>query len=145
MISNIYTAPLSTYIISWFVCGFIIGIFAARKNRNFVLWGIIGGIFLLPGLLILSTLPVICPKCKRELSEKQWKDKFCPHCKKLTEYDPDSTLGLCSEDFSDNATDPINCLSCGSKITEGEKVCPSCGWRYNLESNKISEQTDYAD
>jgi biotin transporter BioY len=73
------------YLFGWLVSGLLIGLLAARKNRNGLLWGIIGGLFLLPGLIVLMFLPFLCPKCHMSLSNKQWRDRTCPSCGNLLE------------------------------------------------------------
>jgi len=71
-------------LIAYIIAAIIIGLLAHRKNRNGWLWGLIGGLFLLPGLLILMFMPYLCPKCKNKLSNQEWKDKTCPTCGDIT-------------------------------------------------------------
>jgi biotin transporter BioY len=71
---------LLVFLISYAIAAVIIGTLAARKNRNGWAWGLIGGIFLVPGLLVIMFMPFLCPKCQRSLSNKQWKDRTCPTC-----------------------------------------------------------------
>lgn len=75
--------PLLGYLIPYAISAVIIGLLAARKNRNGVAWGLIGGLFLLPGLLVLMFMPFVCPKCKQSLSNREWKQRTCPKCGNL--------------------------------------------------------------
>lgn len=74
------TQQLLVYFGCWLVFGTIIGLLAYRKNRNGLLWGAVGGLFLIPGLLLLMFMPFICPQCKRSLSNSEWKSRQCPEC-----------------------------------------------------------------
>jgi len=68
------------FLIYWAIFGLIIGLCAKCKNRNGFLWGIIGGPFLIIGLLVLIFKPFLCPKCRKKLNKKQRRDKICPDC-----------------------------------------------------------------
>ena len=55
-------------------------IFATRKNRSGIGWGIFG-FFLGPiPLLILAFCSYVCPKCHLNLTNDQWRSKICPNC-----------------------------------------------------------------
>ena len=71
---------MTGFLILYAISGVIIGLLAARKNRNGWAWGLIGGWFLLFGLLVLAFLPYLCPKCKESLTNKSWKSRTCPRC-----------------------------------------------------------------
>src|SRR5215469_3352312 len=58
----------------------VLGIMAARKNRNYMAWGLIGGLFSLPCFVALAFLPPLCPKCKRPLLAREWRRGVCPIC-----------------------------------------------------------------
>lgn len=75
---------VTTAIVSWAICGTIIGILAYRKNRSALGWGIVGGMFLIPGLLVLMFMPFVCPKCRKGLSNDEWKNRTCPSCGTLS-------------------------------------------------------------
>lgn len=63
----------------------LIGFMAARKNRNPWAWGLIGGLFCLPGLLVLAFMSYVCPICKRDLTNDQWSKRTCPECGDVSE------------------------------------------------------------
>ncbi|MCF7790841.1 MAG: sel1 repeat family protein [Victivallales bacterium] len=67
-------------LLSWFVFGIIIGYFAKQKNRNPVIWGIIGGFFSIPALIAIIYIPYQCPNCKKNLTNTQWIEGQCPGC-----------------------------------------------------------------
>ena len=58
----------------------ILSIVADRKNRNPLVWGLIGGLFFPCSLLYLAFQPRICPKCKGEC-----KGRTCPNCEPVPE------------------------------------------------------------
>ena len=74
-----YVMCFGPYVIS----AVIIGLLAARKNRNGWAWGLIGGLFLLPGLIVLMFLPYLCPKCRQSISKTRWKLRTCPRCGRI--------------------------------------------------------------
>jgi len=69
-----------TILVTWAIFGTIIGLLAARKNRNGWTWGIIGGIFWLPAIIALCFMHFLCPKCKAPMTNQEWKSKKCPRC-----------------------------------------------------------------
>jgi hypothetical protein len=58
----------------------ILSLVADRKNRNPLVWGLIGGLFFPCSLIYLAFLPRHCPKCKAEC-----KGKTCPNCDAVLE------------------------------------------------------------
>jgi hypothetical protein len=58
----------------------ILSIIADRKNRNPLVWGLIGGLFFPCSLIYLSFLPRCCPKCKDEC-----KGGTCTNCDTVLE------------------------------------------------------------
>ena len=58
----------------------ILSIFAHRKNRNPLVWGLFGGLFFPCSLIYLVFLPRLCPKCKAEC-----KGGICPNCEPVPE------------------------------------------------------------
>ncbi len=71
---------LIPYFCGYFIAAIIIGPLAARKNRNGLGWGLLGGFFLVPGLLVLMFLPFLCPKCQQSITNNEWKQRDCPRC-----------------------------------------------------------------
>lgn len=67
-------------LLMWAIFGTIIGLLAARKNRNGWLWGIIGGFFWVPSLIVLCFMNFLCPNCKKPLTNQEWKERKCPRC-----------------------------------------------------------------
>lgn len=63
--------------------GIVIALFATRKNRSPVGWGIFGVLFAVPTALVLCFMPFLCPKCRKSLSNDQWNSRICPNCGKL--------------------------------------------------------------
>ena len=58
----------------------ILSIVADRKNRNSLVWGLIGGLFFPCSLIYLAFLPRLCPKCKHECQ-----GRTCPTCETVLE------------------------------------------------------------
>jgi len=58
----------------------ILSIVADRKNRNPLVWGLIGGLFFPCSLIYLAFLPGLCPKCKGE-----WEGRTCANCEPVPE------------------------------------------------------------
>ena len=71
---------LLIFVILWMVFGLTVGFLAKRKNRNALLWGVIGAFYLVPAMLILMFMSYLCPNCHGKLNRKQWKDRRCPTC-----------------------------------------------------------------
>lgn len=71
---------LVQFLIYWAVFGLIIGLWAKWKNRNGILWAILGGPFMVLGILIIIFMPFLCPKCRKKVKRKQWKKNICPDC-----------------------------------------------------------------
>jgi hypothetical protein len=68
------------FLISYAFAGTLIGLLAARKNRSGWGWGLFGGLFLLPGLLVLMFMSFVCPKCGQSLTNQEWKQRSCRRC-----------------------------------------------------------------
>ena len=69
-------------IVTYGVAILILSIAADRKNRNPLVWGLVGGLFFPCSLIYLACLPRICPKCKDEC-----KGRICPNCDTVLERD----------------------------------------------------------
>jgi hypothetical protein len=67
-------------IVTYGVAIVILSIFADRKHRNPLVWGLIGGLSFPCSLLYLAFLPRLCPKCNLEC-----KGKTCPDCEPMPE------------------------------------------------------------
>ncbi|MDK1030543.1 MAG: hypothetical protein QGD94_00890 [Planctomycetia bacterium] len=63
--------------------GIIVGLLANRKNRPALAWGIFGALGFFPALLLLIFASFLCPKCKRALTNHEWKIRTCSTCGKL--------------------------------------------------------------
>lgn len=55
------------------------GWLAARKNRSVLFWGMLGCIPIL-AFLVLAFMPYLCPKCKKSITNTEWKNRTCPQC-----------------------------------------------------------------
>ncbi len=71
---------LVVYLLFWAFFGTIIGLLAARKNRNGLMWGFSGGPFGLFPIIVLALVPFLCPKCRMPMTNKEWKTGKCPRC-----------------------------------------------------------------
>jgi len=58
----------------------ILSLVADRKNRNPLVWGLIGGLFFPCSLIYLAFLPRHCPKCKAACN-----GRTCPNCDAVLE------------------------------------------------------------
>jgi ssDNA-binding Zn-finger/Zn-ribbon topoisomerase 1 len=67
-------------LLAYGIAALIIGLLAARKNRSGWGWGLIGGLFLIPGLLVLMFMSYLCPKCRQSITNAEWKTRTCPRC-----------------------------------------------------------------
>jgi hypothetical protein len=67
-------------IITYGLAILILSIVADLKNRNPLVWGLIGGLFFPCSLSYLALLPGLCPKCKGEC-----KGRTCPNCDAVSE------------------------------------------------------------
>jgi len=50
------------------------------KNRNFLAWGLIGGLFFPTSFIYLLFDSHLCRKCKAPLTKDQWRLRRCPTC-----------------------------------------------------------------
>ena len=64
----------------WAIISTIIGLLAARKNRNGWAWGLIGGFVFLPTLIALAFIQFLCPNCKKPITKQEWNERKCPRC-----------------------------------------------------------------
>ena len=67
-------------LIAYLISASVIGLLAARRNRNGLAWGAIGGLFCLPTLMVLVFMSSLCPKCHGSMTDKEWKRRSCPRC-----------------------------------------------------------------
>jgi hypothetical protein len=66
-----------------------VGSLAAMKNRDRWKWGLIGGLFFLPSVLILAFLSPLCPRCHRPLSSEEHGRRSCASCEARERMEPD--------------------------------------------------------
>ena len=74
------TAKIIGFLLTYVLGIFVLGIMASRKNRDYMAWGLIGGLFCIPCFVALAFLPPLCPKCKRPLLAREWRRGVCPIC-----------------------------------------------------------------
>src|SRR4051812_29337498 len=74
------TIKLIVFLISYVLGGLVLGIMAARKNRDYMSWALLGGLFWFTCILAVAFLPPLCPKCKRPLMTREWRRRVCPTC-----------------------------------------------------------------
>jgi hypothetical protein len=74
------TEKIAGFIFSYVVGIVVLGLIAAAKNRNYMAWALIGGLFSCPCLIALLFLPTLCPKCRRPLLATEWRRRECPTC-----------------------------------------------------------------
>ena len=69
-------------VIIWGGFGAVIGLLARRKHRKAWAWGAIGGCpcLFFPATIVLMFMSFLCPKCRRDLSNQEWKQRTCPRC-----------------------------------------------------------------
>ena len=72
--------PLLFFLAIFGGSGLIVGLLAARKNRNAWAWGLVGSVLLIPTLLVLMFVPFLCPKCKQSISYMDSSSGKCPKC-----------------------------------------------------------------
>jgi uncharacterized membrane protein YeiB len=68
------------FLISYAITGILVGLLANRKNRNPWAWGMFGGLFCVPTLLVMAFMSYLCPRCRSKLTNEQWAHKMCPKC-----------------------------------------------------------------
>lgn len=71
---------LLRFIIPYSLAALFLGLMAKRKNRNPWAWGLIGGLFCLPTLIVMAFMSYLCPSCQQPLTNDQWKQRTCPRC-----------------------------------------------------------------
>jgi hypothetical protein len=74
------SAKIIGFFVTYVVGGFILGVMASRKNRDYMAWGLVGGLLWLPCIIALALLPPLCPKCHRPLLAREWRRQVCPTC-----------------------------------------------------------------
>lgn len=67
-------------IVTYGVAILILSIVADRKDRNPLVWGLVGGLLFPCSLIYLAFLPRLCPKCKSECM-----GMTCPNCDAMVE------------------------------------------------------------
>ena len=77
---NASASEIFPMLIAYLISASVIGLLAARRNRNGLAWGAIGGLFCLPTLLVLVFMSSLCPKCHGSMTDKEWKQGSCPRC-----------------------------------------------------------------
>jgi prepilin signal peptidase PulO-like enzyme (type II secretory pathway) len=78
------SARIIGFFFTYVLGGLFLGVMAARKNRSYWAWGVIGGLFWLPCIIAMFFLPPLCPKCERPLTSDEWKRRACPTCSSQT-------------------------------------------------------------
>ena len=73
-------AQFSVLVIMYLGFALVIGLLAARKNRNPWAWGLLGGLSYMIALAVLAFMPYLCPRCRRPLTNSEWKERRCPAC-----------------------------------------------------------------
>ena len=73
------------FLVQYAIAALIVGLLAARKNRNAWAWSVIGGLALIISLPVLMFMPYLCPKCKKGVSNEEWKSRSCPRCGSIGE------------------------------------------------------------
>lgn len=57
-----------SFVFTQMICGFIaVGMYARRKNRSFVAWGLFGAVSALIAAIVLAMQPRLCGTCQAEL------------------------------------------------------------------------------
>jgi len=82
---NDESAEIIGMFLNYVVGGLLLGFLAARKNRSYWAWGLMGGLVGFPCLIALVLLPHLCPKCERPLTHAEWKRGVCPTCRTADE------------------------------------------------------------
>jgi len=77
------TEKIAGFILSYIAGIVVLGLMAAGKNRDYMAWGLIGGLFCCPCFIALLFLPTLCPKCRRPLLATEWRRRECPTCGQL--------------------------------------------------------------
>jgi hypothetical protein len=74
------TVRILGFIVTYILGVVVLGLMAARKNRDYMAWGLIGGLFSIFCVVALVMLPPLCPKCRRPLLGREWRRRVCPTC-----------------------------------------------------------------
>ena len=74
------SAKIIGFLVTYVLGIVILGLMAAKKNRDYMSWGLIGGLFCVPCFIALAFLAPLCPKCKRPLLAREWRRGVCPTC-----------------------------------------------------------------
>ena len=58
----------------------LVAALAARKNRSAGGWALLGFLFGIFSLLVLMFMSFLCPRCRRPLTNSDWRHRHCPSC-----------------------------------------------------------------
>jgi RNA polymerase subunit RPABC4/transcription elongation factor Spt4 len=160
---NIEDALMAGLLLRILVCavvGIIVGAFADRKNRDFLLWSLgsgVVGFFLSPPLgllgclIVLAFMPFLCPVCHARMTNQQRNNGKCPKCE-AERQSVQRQCGQCrtvyeaghggcpscgSTEFA--IPDQEACLRCGSIMAPGVSICPNCSWTYQQIAKSSSD------
>lgn len=74
------TVKIAGFILTYVLGITVLGTMAARKNRDYMAWGLIGGLFFIACIVAVVMVPPLCPKCRRPLLAREWRRRVCPTC-----------------------------------------------------------------
>jgi hypothetical protein len=72
----------------------VAGSIALRKNRSCWLWALVGATTFFVGGIAVACVRFLCPKCRRPLTNTEWKDQRCPSCGDLLRLEEDPLRSL---------------------------------------------------
>jgi hypothetical protein len=87
------STKIVAFFLSYVLGGLALGVMAARKNRSYWAWALIGGLFCFPCIIAMVFLPPLCPNCHRPLTQAEWKGRVCPTCGKSSAVQPSEEEG----------------------------------------------------
>lgn len=112
---------------------------AVCRNRDPWAWGIAWGLltalnlsfgfipwvlFGLIGLIVINSMPFLCPKCKRSLSRKECKAKTCPRCGEFGEaksqaraVEATAAHPATQQEIMDGRRKAGHCIMCGKPLS----------------------------
>ena len=125
-----FMLPLAVLWMIWVVPT---GILAIRKNRNFLPCFMAGGVFGALALVYLAFQPFQCPKCRRAMSNEEWREQQSKgHCRNCEPPAPPNKLIKCScgSDIAvqlSQAGSTTTCLQCDSQVeVPSRRTLASC-------------------
>ena len=99
---------------------------AGRKNREVVVWGILGAVAPLLALIVLAFHNYLCPRCRNAVTQAEAKTGRCPHCDPSSQREAEAVA-----------------LDLAQKWRFGPRRTDDCRGRFSIEADEGQPFADY--